>query len=82
MGSAAIRIPERVSAQLALVFPSAAPQIFVHEGARLQATMSCGLASCPGDGTDADTLLRGADRALYAAKEGGRNQLRAAGVVA
>jgi hypothetical protein len=34
MGSAAIRIPERVSAQLALVFPSAAPQLFVHEGAR------------------------------------------------
>ena len=34
MGAAAIRIPERVSAQLALVFPSAAPQIFVHEGAR------------------------------------------------
>jgi hypothetical protein len=34
MTAAAIRIPERVSAQLALVFPSAAPQLFVHEGAR------------------------------------------------
>jgi len=54
----------------------------VHEGVRLQATMSCGLASCPGDGTDADTLLRAADRALYAAKEGGRNQLRTASAVA
>src|SRR5260370_1207784 len=32
--AAAIRIPERVSAQLALVFPSASPQLFVHEGAR------------------------------------------------
>jgi len=32
--AAAIRIPERLSAQLALVFPSAAPQLFVHEGAR------------------------------------------------
>lgn len=32
--AAAIRVPERLSAQLALVFPSAAPQLFVHEGAR------------------------------------------------
>src|SRR5438309_10036312 len=32
--SAAIRIPERVSAQLALVIPSGQPQIYVHEGAR------------------------------------------------
>ncbi len=34
MGAAAIRIPERVSAQLALVVPSTRPHIFVHEGAR------------------------------------------------
>ena len=34
VSAAAIRIPERVSQQLALVFPSAAPQLFVHEGAR------------------------------------------------
>lgn len=34
MVSAAIRIPERMSAQLALVFPAASPQLFVHEGAR------------------------------------------------
>ncbi len=34
IGAAAVRIPERVSAQLAYLFPSAAPQIFVHEGAR------------------------------------------------
>lgn len=34
MTVAAIRIPERLSAQLALAFPSAAPQLFVHEGAR------------------------------------------------
>jgi hypothetical protein len=32
--AAAIRIPERVGAQLRLVFPSAAPRLFVHEGAR------------------------------------------------
>ncbi len=34
MGAAAIRIPERVNAQLALVVPSSHPRIFVHEGAR------------------------------------------------
>lgn len=32
--AAAFRIPERVSAQMALVFPSAAPSLFIHEGAR------------------------------------------------
>jgi hypothetical protein len=32
--AAAIRVPERMSAQLALVFPTSSPQIFVHEGAR------------------------------------------------
>src|SRR5215468_6891681 len=34
VNAAAIRIPERVSSQLALVFPTASPQLFVHEGAR------------------------------------------------
>jgi hypothetical protein len=34
MGAAAIRIPERLNAQLALVVPSSHPRIFVHEGAR------------------------------------------------
>jgi hypothetical protein len=34
MGAAAIRIPERVNAQIALVVPSSHPRIFVHEGAR------------------------------------------------
>lgn len=45
--AAAIRIPERLSAQLALVFPSAAPQLFVHEGAR-QALERRLKASAPG----------------------------------
>lgn len=34
LSAAAIRVPERLSAQLALVFPNASPQLFVHEGAR------------------------------------------------
>jgi hypothetical protein len=32
--AAAIRIPERVGGQLRLIFPSASPRLFVHEGAR------------------------------------------------
>src|SRR5215472_3659473 len=32
--AAAIRIPERMGAQLRLVLPSASPRLFVHEGAR------------------------------------------------
>ena len=32
--TAAIRIPDRLSAQLAVVFPAASPALFVHEGAR------------------------------------------------
>lgn len=32
--AAAIRIPDRVRAQLRLVFPDASPRLFVHEGAR------------------------------------------------
>lgn len=34
LATAAIRIPDRLSAQLALIFPSASPQLFIHEGAR------------------------------------------------
>ncbi len=45
--AAAIRVPERLSAQLALVFPSAAPQLFVHEGAR-QSLERRLKAACPG----------------------------------
>jgi hypothetical protein len=34
MGAVAIRIPERMSSQLALVVPQVSPRLFVHEGAR------------------------------------------------
>jgi hypothetical protein len=34
IGAAAIRIPDRLSAQLSLVFPTPSPRLFVHEGAR------------------------------------------------
>src|SRR5687767_6924529 len=47
MMAAAIRIPQRMSAQLALVFPTASPQLFVHEGAR-QSLERRLMASFPG----------------------------------
>ncbi|QXL83975.1 sensor domain-containing diguanylate cyclase [Comamonas sp. NLF-1-9] len=50
----------------------------VHDGSSLRATISCGLATFPEDGGDAPSLLQAADRALYAAKEAGRNRLQAA----
>lgn len=39
-------------------------------------TGSIGVARCPQHGEDADSLLRHADTAMYAAKEGGRNAWR------
>jgi len=39
----------------------------------LHATVSIGVATFPDDGTDADTLLKNADFAMYQAKENGRN---------
>lgn len=50
----------------------------IHEGVSLRATLSCGLAAFPEHGSDTPSLLLAADRALYAAKAAGRNQLRVA----
>jgi diguanylate cyclase (GGDEF)-like protein len=50
----------------------------VFDGARLEVTVSVGIAVWPADGRESDTLLAASDRALYAAKQGGRNRVVAA----
>ena len=50
----------------------------VFEGARLSVTVSIGVAVWPQDGREPGALVAAADRALYAAKEGGRNRVVAA----
>ena len=44
---------------------------------RIRMTASMGVAVRPEHGTDAATLLRNADKALYAAKRAGRNRVLA-----
>jgi diguanylate cyclase (GGDEF)-like protein/PAS domain S-box-containing protein len=43
------------------------------DGHELNVTTSLGIAIFPGDGFDAETLLKNADRAMYRAKQFGRN---------
>ncbi len=43
---------------------------------QLKITVSIGLAHCPGHGREAEELIGKADKALYNAKESGRNQVR------
>jgi diguanylate cyclase (GGDEF)-like protein/PAS domain S-box-containing protein len=49
---------------------------FQLEGNEIHVSCSLGLALHPEDGTDADTLLKNADAAMYHAKELGRNGFR------
>jgi diguanylate cyclase (GGDEF)-like protein len=62
------RASERI--QAALVQP------FVHGGYEFVVTPSIGIAMFPEHGTDAQTLLKNSDGAMYEAKASGRNQYR------
>ena len=48
---------------------------FEHQGNTFQVTISQGLAEWPRHGATAEALIAAADRALYAAKEAGRNRV-------
>jgi diguanylate cyclase (GGDEF)-like protein len=47
---------------------------YVLEGREYRVTVAIGIALFPGDGTDADILIRNADTAMYHAKANGLNQ--------
>jgi diguanylate cyclase (GGDEF)-like protein/PAS domain S-box-containing protein len=46
------------------------------DGQDISLSVSIGIAICPSDGQDADTLLRHADVAMYHSKQNGRNEFR------
>lgn len=45
------------------------------DGRRIACTVSVGVATYPADGTTLDALVQRADRAMYEAKQGGRNRV-------
>jgi diguanylate cyclase (GGDEF)-like protein len=51
---------------------------FLHEDAELKITLSFGAASFPADADTSESLIRLADKALYLAKEAGRNRIHVA----
>jgi diguanylate cyclase (GGDEF)-like protein len=56
---------------------NAVSELPVHtaEGVALQVTVSIGVAACPDHGDNREALLQASDKALYAAKSAGRNQV-------
>lgn len=50
--------------------------VYQLEGSEVHSTPSVGIAICPRDGQDLDTLIRYADAAMYSAKRAGRGQYR------
>ena len=71
-------VPNRVErerlAQLAQDIINTLTQPYVIDGQSVNIGASVGIALCPDDGDDSDKLIRNADLALYAAKDGGRGR--------
>lgn len=65
---AALRIAERVRR-------SVEKEQFAHEGQPIPATVSIGVATIKPEHADSEALVQDADRALYRAKNGGRNRV-------
>jgi diguanylate cyclase (GGDEF)-like protein len=49
--------------------------VYEKDGVRVQPGLSCGVATVPGDATDAEGVFRAADQAMYRAKRGGKNRV-------
>jgi diguanylate cyclase (GGDEF)-like protein/PAS domain S-box-containing protein len=64
----AARAAQRILSMFARPFTVAGQQIF--------STVSIGIALCPDDGLDAETMFRCADTAMYQAKDDGKGQFR------
>jgi two-component system cell cycle response regulator len=74
-----ILLPELHTAEARLIAERLRGAVGSHAGStrgRVPITCSIGLALYPDDGTDRDSLFAAADRAMYAAKTLGRNQVR------
>ena len=73
--------PLESAAQLAARIRQEVPAACVREdiAGRARITVTIGIAVCPDDGTESDTLMRVADQRLYRGKEEGRDRVMASG---
>jgi diguanylate cyclase (GGDEF)-like protein len=71
----ALQLAERVREELAAT-------VFQTELGRLKVTCSSGVATYPNNARSKDLLFELADRAMYAAKQSGRNRVRSVGMAA
>jgi diguanylate cyclase (GGDEF)-like protein/PAS domain S-box-containing protein len=67
--SGALAVAERLRAQVAR-------RTVAFDGVDIGYTISAGVAACDGEQLNLETLMKRADRALYAAKAGGRNRVQ------
>jgi diguanylate cyclase (GGDEF)-like protein len=65
---AAVAIAEEMRAAVAA-------HVYEKDGLRVQPGLSCGVATIPGDGADAESVFKAADQAMYRAKRGGKNRV-------